>query len=128
MSPAVLADLVVGLHFAFILFALLGAGLLVRWPRLVWLHLPALAWAGWITLAGAICPLTPLEMRLRAAAGQQGYTGGFIDHYLTPIIYPEALTHGTQMLFAGILITVNALLYARWLLKRGRGRRADSAP
>lgn len=120
MNPAVAADLVVGLHFAFILFALLGAGLLVRWPGLVWLHLPALVWAGWIELSGSICPLTPLEMRYRDAAGQWGYAGGFIDHYLTPIIYPAGLTRGTQAVFAAILIAINALFYARWLLKRGR--------
>lgn len=113
------ANLVVSLHFAFILFALFGAALLVHWPRLVWLHLGALGWGTWIELSGDICPLTPLEMHYREAAGHQGYAGGFIDHYLTPVIYPAGLTRGTQTAFAAILITVNVLLYARWFLKRG---------
>lgn len=105
-------------HFAFILFVLFGAALLVRMPWLVWLHLPALAWGAYIEASGAICPLTPLEMQLRAAAGQEGYGGGFIDHYLTPVIYPEGLTRGTQWIFGGILVVINLLLYARWRLKR----------
>jgi hypothetical protein len=119
--PALAADAVVALHAGFILFALLGAALLVRWPRLVWLHLPALAWGSWIELSGGICPLTPLENDLRAAAGQQGYAGGFIDHYLTPIIYPAGLTRATQLVFAGLLIGINALLYLRfWRARRPR--------
>ncbi|GGE12640.1 hypothetical protein GCM10011529_18790 [Polymorphobacter glacialis] len=112
----------VAAHFAFILFALLGAGLLVRWPALIWLHLPALAWGIWIELSGRICPLTPIEMHYREAAGQGGYTGGFIDHYLTPIIYPQGLTRGTQALFAAILIGINALFYARFFWKRRQCR------
>ena len=120
MNPAIAADLVVAGHFAFIVFALLGAALLVRWPGLVFLHLPALAWGSWIELSGRICPLTPLEMNLRAAAGQQGYAGGFIDHYLTPIIYPQGLTRGTQTVFAAVLLGVNLALYTRFLLARRR--------
>lgn len=118
-EPALLADGVVALHFLFILFALFGASLLLRWPQLVWLHVPALLWGVWIELSGAVCPLTPLEVRLREAAGQQGYSGGFIDQYLTPIIYPDGLTRSTQILFAGILLGVNALLYAR-VWRQGR--------
>lgn len=118
MNPAILADAIVALHGAFIVFALLGAGLLVRWPGLVFVHLPALAWGAWIEFSGRICPLTPLENRFRAQAGDAGYAGGFIDHYLTPIIYPDGLTRGTQMLFGGILLTVNALLYWRFLRSR----------
>lgn len=118
MNPAIAADLVVAFHAAFILFAVLGAALLVRWPHLVWLHLPALAWGLWIEASGRICPLTPIEMEFREAAGQRGYPGGFIDHYLTPIIYPAGLTRDTQLVFGGILIAVNALFYGRFLFKR----------
>lgn len=110
----------VAAHFAFILFSLFGAALLVRWPQFIWLHLPALAWGIWIELSGRICPLTPLEMHYRDAAGQGGYPGGFIDQHLTPIIYPVGLTRGTQALFAAILIGVNALFYARFLIERRR--------
>jgi len=118
VAAGVAADLVVGVHFAFILLALLGAALLVRWPRLVALHLPALAWGAWIELSGNICPLTPIEIDLREAAGRQGYSGGFIDHYLTPVIYPEGLTRGTQLVFATILVTLNLALYVRWFAIR----------
>lgn len=121
LVAGVAADLVVGLHFAFILFALLGAALLPRWPRLVVAHAPALVWGAWIELSGRICPLTPLELGLRATAGRDGYTGGFIDHYLTPLIYPDGLTRGTQGLFAGILFAANVALYARWWRRRRAG-------
>ncbi len=106
-----MADAVVALHAAFILFAVLGGALLVRWPRLVWLHVPALAWAAWIEFSGNICPLTPLENRLRDGPG---YTEGFLDHYLTPIIYPEGLTHGTQLVFGAVLIALNLVFYWRF--------------
>ena len=118
MTAALAADAVVACHAAFIVFALFGAALLVRFPRLVWLHLPALAWGAWIEASGNLCPLTPLENRLRDAAGQGGYAGGFIDHYLTPVIYPEGLTRGTQFVFGGILLAVNALLYWRFWRSR----------
>ncbi len=110
-----MADAVVALHAAFILFAVLGGALLVRWPRLVWLHLPALAWAAWIEFSGNICPLTPLENRLRDGPG---YEGGFIDHYITPVIYPEGLTRDTQLLFGGILLALNLAFYWRFVQAR----------
>ena len=119
MIWAALADAVVALHFAFILFALLGAALLVRWPGLVFVHLPALAWATWIEFSGGLCPLTTLENDFRTAAGAAGYGEGFVDHYLSAIIYPEGLTRGTQLLYGGILLGTNALLYLRfWQAKR----------
>lgn len=122
MAAALLADAVLVGHLAFIVFALLGAALLPRWPALVALHLPALAWGTWIELSGGICPLTPLENALRRAAGEQGYDGGFVDHYLLPIVYPEGLTRETQWGLAAILVAVNAALYGRWWwLSRRRG-------
>lgn len=120
MPNGLLADAVVALHASFILFALLGASLLVRWPRLVWLHLPALAWGSWIMTSGNICPLTPIENAFRARAGEGGYGGGFIDHYLAPVIYPEGLTRDTQLVYAGILIGLNLIFYARWLRHKSR--------
>lgn len=114
MGSALLADAVVLLHLGFILFALLGAALLPRRPWLVLLHLPALGWGAWVELSGAICPLTPLENDLRRVAGQQGYDGGFVSHYLLPLIYPAGLTRETQWLLAGVLLAVNLALYARW--------------
>jgi hypothetical protein len=92
-----LADLVVALHFGFIAFAVVGALAVLRWPRLTWLHVPAAAWAVWIELSGGICPLTPLENALRARAGQSGYAGSFVEHYLVPLVYPAGLTPAIQL-------------------------------
>lgn len=116
-----LADAVVLLHLGFILFAVGGAALLFRRPKLVWLHLPCLVWGVWIEFSGGICPLTPLENHYRALAGQEGYGGGFIDHYIMPVIYPEGLTSETQLLLGGGLIAINAAMYGLWLW-RGRQR------
>lgn len=81
-SAAVRADLIKWFHAGFVIFAILG-GLLLWWlPVLAWLHLPIVLWAGAINIVGWTCPLTPLENRLRLEAGQQGYAGGFIQHYV----------------------------------------------
>ena len=119
MGWRALADAVVVVHLAFIAFVV-GGGLLVRWRRRVALaHVPCAIYGAAIELWGWICPLTPLENRLRVLGGQRGYTGGFIEHYLIPIIYPEPLTARAQMLL-GVLVAVgNVAIYA-WAL---RGRR-----
>lgn len=117
------ADAVLLLHAAFILFVLGGALLMLRWPRVVWLHLPAAAWGIGIELAGAVCPLTYLEVALRERAGQQGYAGGFVEHYLLPLVYPAGLTPAVQYVLAGVVLGVNLLLYG-WLLHRRRARPA----
>ena len=114
----VAADAVLVLHFAFIAFALLGGLLVWRWPRLAWLHLPAAAWAAGIAFFGGICPLTPLENRLRAAGGEAGNEGGFIESHLEAIIYPGWLTRGIQVALGAIVIAINFFAYAR-LLRRG---------
>ena len=93
------APVVLVLHGLFIAFVLLGGLAVARFPRLVWLHLPAVAWGAWVSGAGWICPLTPLENRLRRAAGEAGYPGGFVEHYLVGLIYPEGLTRGLQLFF-----------------------------
>jgi hypothetical protein len=119
MGPAVLADGVLVLHGLFIVWAGLGALAVWRWPRLALLHLPALAWAVWIEASGGVCPLTPLENSLRRAAGQAGYSGGFIDHYLGGIIYPAGLTRQAQWLVAGGLLLINLIAYGL-MIKRAR--------
>ena len=111
MSYRLAADAVVVFHLAFIVFAVLGGWLLLWQRRLAWLHLPAWAWAVWIELSHGICPLTPLEKSLRAQAGQAGYAGGFIDHYLLPVIYPPGLQPWHQLVLAAILRVMNAALY-----------------
>ncbi len=109
-----LADLVVLVHFLFVVFALLGGLLVLKRKKLIWLHLPALLWGIFIEFSGWICPLTPLEIQLRRLAGADLYQGGFISHYLVPLIYPPGLTPGTQWVLGGILITVNIAIYS-WL-------------
>jgi len=110
-----LADLVIVLHLGFIVFAALGGLLLFRWPQLAWLHLPAVIWGAMTEFLGIICPLTPLEIWLRQQAGADPYQGGFISHYLAPLIYPPGLTPSTQWLLGGILVTINVLIYG-WLV------------
>ena len=120
-TSALLADAVLLLHAGFIAWAVFGGLALLRWPRLVWLHLPALAWGVWISASGGICPLTPLEQRLRVAAGQEGWHGGFIEHYLTVIIYPDGLTRSMQALLAALLLAGNIVVYAlAWRRRRAR--------
>ncbi|MEX1994145.1 MAG: DUF2784 domain-containing protein [Steroidobacteraceae bacterium] len=114
-----LADAVLVLHLAFILFVGLGGLLVLLRPRLAWFHLPAAAWGALIEFAGWICPLTPLEQFLRTLAGDSAYSGGFIDHYLVPLIYPAGLTRGMQISIGVVVVVVNAGIYA-WLLVRRR--------
>ena len=121
MLHSLAADAVLVLHLAFIAFAAAGALLVVRWPRVAWLHLPALAWATWIVATHGLCPLTPLENALRQRAGEQGYAGGFIDHYLMPLIYPPGLTPTAQNWIALALVACNTLLYG-WALFRHKRR------
>ncbi len=124
MIYLLLADLVLVLHLGFILFVVLG-GLLVRWRRrAVLVHLPCAAYGAAIELWGWICPLTPLENRLRELGGERGYAGGFIEHYLVPLVYPAPLTYGLQLLLGVVVVAANAGIYL-WAL-RGR-RRAERA-
>lgn len=111
MIYGLLADLVLVFHFGFIVFVILGGLLALRWPRLALVHLPAAAWGALIELAGWICPLTPLETSLRRAAGQAGYEGGFIEHYLLPVVYPGGLTRDTQLLLAAMVVLLNVGIY-----------------
>jgi len=117
---ALVADALVLLHLAFIVFVVAGAALLFRWPRIAWFHVPALLWGAYAEFSGAVCPLTPLENRMRALAGDAGYHGGFVEHYLIPLIYPEALTREWQMLLGVGVVAINAALYALWIASRRR--------
>ena len=112
MGYRLAADAVVLAHGAFILFAVFGGLLALRWRWLALLHLPAAAWAVFIEATGRICPLTPLEVSLRIAAGDAGYDGGFVEHYLIPIIYPAGLTRGVQFALAALVLVVNLAVYA----------------
>jgi hypothetical protein len=114
------ADVIVLLHLAFILFVAVGGLFVLRWPKLAWAHLPAVVWGALIELAGWICPLTPLENRLRAAAGDVAYTGGFIDLYIMPIVYPAGLTRGMQLGLAAAVVIVNLIFYGTLMIRRKR--------
>ncbi len=119
-----LADLSLIVHAAFILFAVAG-GFLVLWRHWVaWLHLPAVLWAALVELFGWICPLTPLEIHLRALAGEAGYGGDFIGHYLWPLLYPAELTRTHQIIFGSIVVAVNVIIYG-YIVARVRRKRRD---
>ncbi|MEW6744013.1 MAG: DUF2784 domain-containing protein [Planctomycetota bacterium] len=118
----VLCDAVVVIHFAFVLFVAGGALLVLHWRRLAWGHLAALAWGVAIELTGWVCPLTPLEKWLRSQGGEAGYEGGFIDHYIGAILYPEGLTGEMQVVLAALALGINAVLYA-WIVTRWRRER-----
>ncbi len=111
MLYSILADIVVAIHFFFIVIACVGAVLVLKWRWLIWLHIPAALWAAMIMLMGWICPLTPLENHLRRSAGQSGYTGGFIDQYLMPVIYPAGLTREIQVWLGVGVIILNLVIY-----------------
>jgi hypothetical protein len=125
MSYRLLADLVVVIHLAFVLFVVLGGLLVLRRPRLAWLHVPAALWGAWIEISGWVCPLTPLENALRHAAGQAGYAGGFIHHYILPVLYPPGLTREAQHVLAALVVLVNVAAYAVLLRRTPRLRSRD---
>ena len=120
MSNLLLADALVAVHFAFIAFVVAGGFLTLRHRAWALLHLPAAAWGAWTEFTGTICPLTPWENALRAEAGAAGYTGGFVEHYLLPLIYPEALTARTQVVLGMLVLAINAAVY--WFVWRTRRR------
>jgi len=113
------ADAVLIVHLVFILFALLGAAIAVRWRWILVVHLPVAAWGFFVELTGRICPLTYLENHLRIKAGLSGYTETFVEHYLLAIIYPAGLTREIQFMLAAVVIVVNIMIYG-WLLVRQR--------
>lgn len=118
------ADLVLVTHFAFVLFVILGGGLAVRWPRLAWVHVPVALYGAVIEFLGFVCPLTPLEIWLRHRGGEAGYTGGFIEHYITATLYPAGLTRRIQVVLGIGVLLVNAIAYAV-VIRRARRTRAS---
>lgn len=119
------ADAIVALHFAFVLFVVLGGLLVLRWPRVVWLHVPAVIWGALVEFTGWICPLTPLENRLRRAAGETGYQGDFIAHYVLPVLYPNGLTRTDQLLLGGAALAINLVIYGFAIVRHRRRAAKD---
>lgn len=127
-----LADLVVLAHFIFVIFVVFGGLLVLRWPRVAYVHLPVAAYGALIELVGWICPLTPLEKRLREQAGLEGYEGGFVEHYILPVLYPSGLNRGVQLVLGALVIGINVVIYGyvirrrkRSVIARGRSPRGD---
>jgi hypothetical protein len=117
-----LADLVLLFHLAFVVFVVLGGLLVLRRPRLAWLHLPCAAWGVLIEFAGWVCPLTPWEVSLRLRSGEAGYAGGFIAHYVTRALYPAGLTRGVQVLLGAVALLLNVAVYALVVTRRRPSR------
>ena len=124
MTWRVLADLVLAVHALFVVFVILGGMAVLRWPALAWVHLPAVAWGAAIEFGGWICPLTPLEVALRQRGGEAGYSGSFIEHYVTPVLYPDGLTRSMQVVLGLTVLAVNGWVY--WQLMRRRARQRAS--
>jgi hypothetical protein len=106
-----LADLILALHLVFVLFVVLGGLLVLRWQRTAWLHIPAAIWGVLIEYTGWICPLTPVENSLRTRGGEAGYNGGFIEHYIQPLLYPAGLTRSTQVVLGSLVLALNLTAY-----------------
>jgi hypothetical protein len=124
MIYRIAADVVLLIHLLFILFVVLGGLLVLRIPKLVWLHLPAAAWGAFIEFSGRVCPLTPLENQLRMASGSAGFSGGFIERYLIPVVYPSGLDRPVQIALGLGVILVNAVFYGLVVTRWARAKKA----
>ncbi len=126
MLDRILADGIFLVHLGFIVFVVLGGALLRRWPRVIWLHLPAALWGIGIELSGKVCPLTPWENHFRRLAGDAGYPGGFVEHYLLPTVYPSGLTPTVQYVLAGVVLVVNLFFYGWWWRQRKKRQERET--
>ena len=118
MLAKVSADLLVAVHFAFIVFVVLGGFLVLKWGKVAILHIPCVLWGGLIEFSGWICPLTPVERYLREVAGGEAYSGGFIDHYIMPLVYPTGLTREMQISLGIIILISNLGIYGLVIFRR----------
>lgn len=118
MIYRLLANVVVIFHLGFVAFVILGGFLLRRWPRLVYVHVPVAIWGALIEFGGWVCPLTPLENHFRELGGQAGYSGGFVEHYLIPVLYPHALTRKVQYVLGAFVIAINIVAYVLFTRRR----------
>jgi hypothetical protein len=123
MCYRALADVVLVLHLAFIVFVVAGGLLALRWTWAPLVHLPAALWGMFIEVSGGICPLTPVENALRRAAGSEGYSGSFVEHYLIPVVYPPGLSHSVQLVLGGFVVVANVLVYSVIWRRRNQGAR-----
>lgn len=126
MLDRLLADIVVVFHVLFIAFAVVGGLLVMRWRWVMALHLPAAAWAVLVEVMSWPCPLTPLENHFRHRGGEAGYRGGFVEHYIMPVLYPAGLTDRIQVMIGLFVLAVNVAAYAA-VVRRWRGGRGTAA-
>lgn len=122
MIYRILADFVVTFHGAYVVFVVLGALLAFKWPKVLWIHAPAAIWGVLIEYAGWVCPLTPLENHLRALAGEAGYSGDFIEHYMLRALYPHGLTPNVRYALGTFALLVNVVAYSLVLRNRSARR------
>jgi hypothetical protein len=118
MIDRFLADLVVVFHLGFVLFVCVGGLLALRWPRVLWVHLPAALWGIWIEFSSTVCPLTTLENHFRRLGSEAGYSGGFIKHYILPVLYPSGLTRPVQIVLGVFIVLLNVTIYVFVLARR----------
>jgi hypothetical protein len=123
-----LADGLVLFHVTFVLFVALGGLLVLRWKRLAWVHIPCAIWGALVEFGGWICPVTPLEVRLRVLGGEEGYSGGFIENYILPLLYPAELTRTHQIGLGTLVVAANLLAYGLVMRRRGKGKEGNQAP
>lgn len=116
MSARVLGNLVLALHLLFVLFSVQGGFLVIWWPWTIWFHIPAVLWSSGVNLFSRVCPLTPLENSFRQRAGQAGYEGGFIEHYVTPLVYPKGMPRRMELIAGYSVLMWNAFVYATLFL------------
>ncbi|MBM3907337.1 MAG: DUF2784 domain-containing protein [Gemmatimonadetes bacterium] len=121
MTYLLIADVLVLLHLAFVAFVVLGALLVLRWPRLAWVHIPCAAWGALIEFTGWVCPLTPLEVHFRRLGGDVGYAGDFIAQYVLPVLYPAQLTRPTQWALGALVVAGNVTAYLYLWRRRAPG-------
>lgn len=119
MIYRIVADFLVILHLVFICFVIAGGLMVIKWRWIIFLHIPAAIWGILIEFYGWICPLTPWEQQLRYAGGQAGYSGGFIDHYIIPVIYPTDFTSELQVTLGIFVFLVNIIIYG-WIIYRSQ--------
>lgn len=118
MFYRLIADALVALHATFVLFVVTGGFLALRWRRLAWFHVPTALWGAIIEFMGWVCPLTPLENHFRGLAGETGYEGGFIEHYLIPVLYPADYTLALRLTLGALVVLLNAAAYTLYFRKR----------
>ena len=126
MIYRLLADFVLIVHAAFVVFVMLGALLVLRWPRVAWVHVPVVLWGAGIEFLGGICPLTPLENHWRRLAGEEGYPGDFVEHYVVSLLYPDGLTRTAQIVLGLLALAVNVAIYLVVLRRRRSGTLSPS--